>query len=147
MSYFILFCLCADTISVIQVDIGNLGVIDGEVISVVDGMLAPGQGNALYNQLNGKVDQSQLDVIDPEVRSVISQLLQPSASNSDLLNVLNTKLTISPTCQCFNPAQLQVDLLQGSVWENGREKNENLCMEEEMVWGRGGGNHHCGLHG
>ncbi len=118
-----------------KVDLQALSAIDGEIISVVTGMLAVNQTNPLYVQLNAKVDQRQLSVIDGEIVAVVGQMVAGNASyaTNPVKTALDSKLTYSATCQCVDPRALGA--LNATVIAEASAINKTLsCHSQGYVY-------------
>ena len=59
---------------------------------------------ALQSQINFKVDVRNLASINTQVQQVVADMTNNNPTGNTLAVQLGTKLTSSPTCQCFNPA-------------------------------------------
>lgn len=72
--------------------------------------------STLQASIATKVDVGNLGVIDVRVQQVVLGMVAPNVTN-DLTRQLNSKLTNSPTCSCFDPRNLQAvsDTVSGLV--------------------------------
>ena len=59
--------------------------------------------SALQTQINFKVDMRNLSSINPQIQQVVANMASGVPAGNTLAVQLGSKLSNSPTCQCFNP--------------------------------------------